>query len=31
MRAPDFLLGVTNWDIDATKAIWAFFERHRLH
>jgi polyhydroxybutyrate depolymerase len=28
--APDFLLGVTNRDIDATEEIWAFFERHRL-
>ncbi len=28
--APDFVLGVTNRDIDATKVIWAFFNRHRL-
>lgn len=28
--APDFLLGVTNRDIDAAEEIWAFFERHRL-
>ena len=29
--APNFLLGVTNRDIDATEEIWTFFERHRLH
>jgi polyhydroxybutyrate depolymerase len=29
--APDFLLGVTNRDINAAEVIWTFFERHRLH
>lgn len=28
--APDFLLGTTNRDIDATEEIWTFFERHSL-
>ncbi len=28
--APEFLLGVTNRDIDATEAIWTFFRHHRL-
>jgi polyhydroxybutyrate depolymerase len=28
--APEFVLGVTNRDIDATAEIWSFFERHRL-
>jgi polyhydroxybutyrate depolymerase len=28
---PDFILGVTNRDIDATEEIWTFFKRHRLH
>jgi polyhydroxybutyrate depolymerase len=27
--APDFLLGVTNQDIDASEEIWAFFRRHQ--
>ena len=28
MGVPDFVLGPTNRDIDATEAIWAFFQRH---